>query len=102
MMSRGEYLQLRAFVEQATGIERKFALERLRKAEVEFRAEGVDVESLTVSSRTAWWVVDLNGRLASKVKHHDRDCMHVRDRPELRLATPDEVAALRPCPTCAE
>jgi hypothetical protein len=81
MMSRGEYLQLRAFVEQATGIERKFALERLRKAEVEFRAEGVDVESLTVSSRTAWWVVDLNGRLASKVKHHDRDCMHVRDRP---------------------
>jgi hypothetical protein len=92
------------------GPQAQMILRELRAWERELESQGVTVDAWLDSSRTRlslspWYVAVFHERpgqpLASRRRHKDRDCQHIRDigDEDVREATEAELE-LAPCATC--
>lgn len=93
------------------GMEAQIVKRELRAYERELEEQGISLEAWLETDEvrlglSPWYVAYFHDRpgqpLASKVRHRDRECQHIRDigDEDVREATESEIKRLAPCGTC--
>ena len=93
------------------GMQAQIVKRELRAYESELEEQGISLEAWLETDEvrlglSPWYLAYFHDRpgqpLASKVRHRDRECQHIRDigDEDVREATESEIKRLEPCGTC--